>query len=104
MARTRSFLVAHDGVFRDQLSVQLAQDGNYEIVAVRNSGEAHSAIADTVFLFAIIDQGLAEQDGALGMEDLRETGFDAPILLLADASRPPAHGGLDRITKPFRFD
>ena len=96
----RILLVDGDPVLRGTLAEQLAREGFDDIVPAGDFAEARRALAQPC-AFAIIDQNLPDGSGEDLARELRQSGFSAPILLLADDATPDAIG--DRIVKPFRF-
>ena len=108
MPKPKALLIAADGVFRDSLAEQLAREGDTEIVIANSAQGARDAMGDSVFVFAVIDQALSSEDrpqddGAALARDLRDGGFSAPILLLAEPSDDNEDDEWERLAKPFRF-
>ena len=94
-------LVDDDAVLRASLAEQLAQEGPYVVVEAANLAEARQLAGGEVYALAVIDQGLPDGAGDALARELKNQGFDAPILLLADPDAAPPAG--DHIVKPFRF-
>jgi DNA-binding response OmpR family regulator len=102
MPRPKALLIAAPGVFRDQLAEQLAGEEGSEIVTAGSGEEARRLAGESLFAFAVVDDALAEEDGAALAAALEEEGFAAPLLLLCAADRG-GDGGPARLAKPFRF-
>jgi DNA-binding response OmpR family regulator len=96
----RILLVDSDPLLRGTLAEQLAQEGFDDIAPAGNFAQAREALAQPC-AFAIIDQNLPDGSGEEFARELRQNGFSAPILLLADEAASDNEG--DRIAKPFRF-
>ena len=94
-------LVDDDAILRASLAEQLAQEGAYIIVEAANLAEARKLGGENSYALAIIDQSLPDGAGDALARELKNQGFDAPVLLLADPDAPLPAG--DHITKPFRF-
>lgn len=94
-------LVDDDAVLRASLAEQLAREGAYAIVEAANAAEARGLANDNNYAVAIIDQSLPDGAGDALARDLKNKGFEAPVLLLADPDMPAPAG--DHIAKPFRF-
>ena len=94
-------LVEDNAVLRTSLAEQLAREGAYVIVEAGDAAEARRKAHGESYALAIIDQSLPDCAGEALVQDLKNGGFDAPVLLLADADLPPPLG--DHIVKPFRF-
>jgi len=94
-------LVDDDSVLRASLAEQLAHEGAYIIVEAATAAEARLKADGESYALAIIGQGLPDGAGDALARELRNRGFDAPVLLLADPDKPPPVG--DHIVKPFRF-
>ena len=94
-------LVDDDAVLRASLAEQLAQDGAYIVVAAQNAAEARKLAGESDYAVAIIDQGLPDGLGDALARELKNQGFDVPVLLLADPELPTPAG--DHIVKPFRL-
>ena len=96
----RVLLVDADPILRGTLAEQLGREGYGEIVAAGDLAQARNALG-APFAFIIIDQTLPDGSGEGFASELRQQGFAAPILVLADET---AQGGnSERIAKPFRF-
>jgi len=96
----RILLVDGDPVLRGTLAEQLAREGFDDIAPAGDFAQARGALAQPC-AFAIIDQNLPDGSGEDLARELRQGGFSAPILLLADGAASDIIG--DRIAKPFRF-
>jgi DNA-binding response OmpR family regulator len=94
-------LVDDDAVLRASLAEQLAQEGPYLIVEACSAAEARLLAREEGYALAIIDQNLPDGAGDALARELKNQGFDAPILLLAEADGPPLVA--EHIAKPFRF-
>jgi len=103
MPRPKALLIAAPGIFRDQLAQQLAGEEGSDIVAAAGLEEARALMGESLFAFAVIDEALADADGAAVARALEEDGFSAPMLLLASADAPEHDDGLTRLAKPFRI-
>jgi DNA-binding response OmpR family regulator len=97
----RVLLVDEDVVLRASLAEQLAREGSYAVIEAASGAEARGLAKDGGYAFAIIDQSLADGGGDALVQDLKTSGFDAPILFLSeqDGPTPP----VEHIEKPFRF-
>lgn len=102
MARPKALLIAPPGIFRAQLAEQLAGAEGSEIVLAGNAADARAVTAESLFSFAILDDGLADTDAAALARTLEEEGFSAPMLLLT-TGKAEIGDGLTRLAKPFRF-
>ena len=94
-------LVDDDAVLSASLAEQLAQDGAYVVVAAASAAEARKLARENLYAVAIIDQTLPDGAGDALARELKNQGFDAPVLLLADPEMPSPAG--DHIAKPFRL-
>jgi DNA-binding response OmpR family regulator len=94
-------LVEDNAVLRASLAEQLAREGAYVIVEAADAAEARRKAHGESYALAIIDQSLPDGAGEDLARDLKNEGFDAPVLLLAGADSPPPLS--DHIVKPFRF-
>ncbi len=103
MPKPKALLIAAPGVFRDQLAAQLASEEGSDIITAGNAAEARTAIGDSLFSFALIDDALPGEEAVLMARTLEEEGFSAPILLLTPAEKSEVQDGLPRLAKPFRF-
>ena len=102
MASARHILlVDDDAVLRASLGEQLAQEGDYVVVTAANAAEARKLAREYLYAVAIIDQTLPDGAGDALARELKNQGFDAPVLLLADPGLPSPAG--DYIAKPFRL-
>ena len=102
MASARHILlVDDDAVLRASLGEQLAQEGDYVVVTAANAAEARKLAREYLYAVAIIDQTLPDGAGDALARELKNQGFDAPVLLLADPGLPSPAG--DHIAKPFRL-
>jgi len=105
----RVLLVEDDAMLSASLAEQLAQEGDYSVVAVGDCAGARAAAADGLYEFMILDVGLPDGDGRVLCREFRTQGVTCPIVLLtAAASDTDTIQGLDSgandyITKPFRF-
>lgn len=95
-------LVDGDPVLRGTLAEQLAKEGYSDIIPAGSIAEARGALGQPC-AFAIIDQHLPDGSGENFARELRQGGFSAPILVLADDDATAPEGAGDRIAKPFRF-
>ncbi len=103
MPRPKALLIAAPGIFRDQLAQQLAGEEGSDIAAAAGLEEARALAGEQMFAFAVIDEALADTDGAAVARALEEDGFSAPMLLLASADTAERADGLTRLAKPFRI-
>jgi DNA-binding response OmpR family regulator len=103
MSKPKALLIAAPGIFRDQLAQQLAGDGGSDISVAASAAEAQAAATETLFSFAVIDDGLAEEDAVAVARALEDDGFSAPLLLLTAPEKAETQDGLARLAKPFRF-
>jgi DNA-binding response OmpR family regulator len=103
MPRPKALLIAAPGIFRDQLAQQLAGEEGSDIIAAAGLDEARALASEQMFAFAVIDEALADTDGAAVARALEEDGFSAPMLLLASADAAECADGLTRLAKPFRI-
>jgi DNA-binding response OmpR family regulator len=94
-------LVDDDAILRSSLAEQLAREGAYTIVEAADIGEARKRAGEESYALAIIAQRLPDGAGDGLARELKNQGFDAPVLLLADPEAPPPAS--DHIVKPFRF-
>ncbi len=101
--RPKALLIAAPGIFRDQLAVQLAGAEGSEVAMASGLEEARALAGECLFAFAVIDEALGGEDGAMVAHALEEDGFSAPILLLTAAERAEIGDGLTRLAKPFRI-
>jgi DNA-binding response OmpR family regulator len=105
----RVLLVEDDAMLAESLAEQLAQEGDYAVVRAGDIAAAHTAAADGLYEFMILDVGLPDGDGRALCRSFRNTGITCPILLLtgadsdADTIAGLDAGANDYITKPFRF-
>ena len=97
----RLLLVDDDALLRASLAEQLAQEGPYLIVEAGSAAEARLLAREEGYALAIIDQGLPDGAGDALARELKNQGFDAPVLLLAEADGDPPLA--EHIAKPFRF-
>src|SRR5579871_3477840 len=97
----RLLLVDDDAVLRASLAEQLAQEGPYLVVEAASAEEARQRAREDGYALAIIDQELPDGAGDALARELKNQGFDAPVLLLAGADVPPPL--VEHIAKPFRF-
>jgi DNA-binding response OmpR family regulator len=97
----RVLLVDDDKLLRASLAEQLMREGAYAVVEAASGAEAKGLAKDGDYDFAIIDQSLADGTGDALVRDLKISGFDAPILFLAEEDIPPP--SVEHIEKPFRF-
>ena len=103
MPKPKALLIAVPGVFRDQLAAQLASEEGSDIITAGSGAEARIVIGDSMFSFALIDDGLPGEDATALARALEEEGFSAPLLLLTPADKAETADGLARLAKPFRF-
>ena len=103
MARPKALLIAAPGIFRTQLAEQLAGEEGSEIVLAGDGEEARKLAAESLFSFAILDDGLSGEDATGLARALEEDGFSAPMLLLTTLEHAETPDGLARLAKPFRF-
>lgn len=89
----RILFAESDDVLRVSLAEQLQHEG-FEVIGVRNGGDAALAVQANAFSFALI--GLGETLA----NDLKSRGLVCPILLLCDEDTSSAH---ETLVKPFRF-
>ena len=105
----RVLLVEDDAMLSASLAEQLAQEGDYSVVAVGDCAGARAAAADGLYEFMILDVGLPDGDGRVLCREFRTQGVTCPIVLLtaaasdADTIQGLDSGANDYITKPFRF-
>ena len=105
----RVLLVEDDAMLSASLAEQLAQEGDYSVVAVGDCAGARTAAADGLYEFMILDVGLPDGDGRNLCREFRDGGITCPIVLLtaaasdADAIQGLDSGANDYVTKPFRF-
>ncbi len=105
----RVLLVEDDGMLSASLAEQLAQEGDYAVVAVGDCAAARTAVADGLYEFMILDVGLPDGDGRNLCREFRNQGVTCPIVLLtaaasdADTIQGLDSGANDYVTKPFRF-
>jgi len=105
----RVLLVEDDAMLSASLSEQLAQEGDYSVVAVGDCAGARAAAQDGLYEFMILDVGLPDGDGRNLCRAFRDAGITCPIVLLtaaasdADAIQGLDSGANDYVTKPFRF-
>ncbi len=86
--RREALLIAAPGVFRDQLAAQLAaRRRGSDIITAGNAAEARTAIGDSLFSFAVIDDAMPGEEAVILARTLEEEGFSAPILLLSPAEK-----------------
>jgi DNA-binding response OmpR family regulator len=98
----RILLIA--GLLRQSLAEQLQGEGSYAIIEAGSCAEAQAEAGKGDYAVAIIDQSLPDGDGETLVQSLRQAGFAAPILLLAESEAGPKLAGVsERIVKPFRF-
>jgi DNA-binding response OmpR family regulator len=97
----RVLLVDDNEVLRTSLAEQLTREGTYAVVAAANAAEARDLAKDGSYAFAIVDQTLPDGAGEALTEELKNQGFDAPMLLLAEADQPAPR--TEHLKKPFRF-
>ncbi len=103
MARPKALLIAPPGVFRTQLSEQLAGEEGSEIVLADDGAQARKLAVESLFSFAILDDCLSGEDATVLARALEEDGFSAPMLLLSAPEQADIADGLVRLAKPFRF-
>jgi len=105
----RVLLVEDDVMLSASLAEQLAQEGDYLVVAVGDCAGARTAAADGLYEFMILDVGLPDGDGRNLCREFRDSGITCPIVLLtaaasdADTIQGLDSGANDYVTKPFRF-
>src|SRR5512139_3020403 len=105
----RVLLVEDDAMLSDSLSEQLAQDGDYSVVAVGDCAGAREAAGQGLYEFMILDVGLPDGDGRDLCGEFRGSGVACPIILLTaadsdtDTIKGLSSGANDYVTKPFRF-
>src|SRR5512142_2247931 len=105
----RVLLVEDDAMLSAALAEQLAQEGDYTVVAVGDCAAARTAAADGLYGFMILDVGLPDGDGRDLCREFRNQGVTCPIVLLtaaasdADTIQGLQSGANDYVTKPFRF-
>jgi DNA-binding response OmpR family regulator len=105
----RVLLVEDDAMLSASLAEQLAQEGDYSVVAVGDCAGARAAATDGLYEFMILDVGLPDGDGRTLCREFRERGVTCPIVLLtaaasdADTIEGLDSGANDYVTKPFRF-
>jgi DNA-binding response OmpR family regulator len=97
----RVLLVDHDAVLRASLAEQLAREGSYSVVEAASAAEARGLSKDGSYALAIIDQNLPDGAGDALARELKNQGFDAPVLLLLERDAPPP--AAEHLEKPFRF-
>jgi DNA-binding response OmpR family regulator len=97
----RVLLVDDDAVLRASLAEQLTREGPYAVVEAASAAEARGLARDGGYAVAIVDQALPDSAGDALARELKNQGFDAPVLLLAEAEAPPP--AAEHIAKPFRF-
>ncbi|MGH6828698.1 MAG: response regulator transcription factor, partial [Rhizomicrobium sp.] len=97
----RVLLVDDDGVLRASLAEQLAREGTYAVVEASSRAQACGLARDGGYDFAIIDQSLEDGTGDALVRELKVSGFDAPILFLAEQAT--AALPVEQLEKPFRF-
>lgn len=103
MPKLKALLIAAPGVFRDQLAAQLTREEGSNIITASSGAEARTVMGDSLFSFALIDDGLASEDATALALALEEEGFGAPMLLLTQGDKAESQDGLARLLKPFRF-
>ncbi len=103
--RARVLLIDCDAGLLSVLSEQLEHDGEFVTETAEDAADAMNAVATGIFDLALVDTGLADMDGPDLCREMRQHGFEAPIILLgADDGNPAADcGANDRIAKPFRI-
>jgi len=105
----RVLLVEDDAMLSASLAEQLAQEGDYDVVAAGDCATARAAAGEGLYEFMILDVGLPDGDGRDLCGELRSRGVTCPIVLLtavdtdADTIKGLEAGANDYITKPFRF-
>jgi len=105
----RVLLVEDDAMLSDSLAEQLAQDGDYSVVAVGDCAGARDAAGQGLYEFMILDVGLPDGDGRDLCREFRTSGVTCPIILLTaadsdtDTIKGLSSGANDYVTKPFRF-
>jgi len=105
----RVLLVEDDAMLSASLAEQLAQEGDYSVVAVGDCAGARAASQDGLYEFMILDVGLPDGDGRSLCREFRDQGVTCPVVLLtaaasdADTIQGLASGANDYVTKPFRF-
>ena len=98
MARPkRILLVDENSVPRHSLAEQLAQEGAYTVIEAGSAAEARAA-GD--YLFVLIDSDLEGGNGESLADELRQSGFNGPILLLSSGAPGARH---ETLAKPFRL-
>ena len=98
----RVLLVDGNALLRGSLAEQLGREGVYTIVQAGSVAQAR-ADAPGDHAAAILDEQLPDGDGESLAALLRQNGFAAPILLLADSETGPSGAVSERIAKPYRF-
>jgi len=105
----RVLLVEDDAMLSASLAEQLAQEGDYSVVAAGDCAAARAAAADGLYEFMILDVGLPDGDGRDLCRAFRAQGVTCPIVLLTAAAGDTdtieglEAGANDYVTKPFRF-
>ena len=105
----RVLLVEDDAMLSASLAEQLAQDGDYSVVAVGDCAGARDAAGQGLYEFMILDVGLPDGDGRDLCGEFRSSGVTCPIILLtaadsdSDTIKGLSSGANDYVTKPFRF-
>jgi DNA-binding response OmpR family regulator len=105
----RVLLVEDDAMLSDSLAEQLAQDGDYSVMAVGDCAGAREAAGQGLYEFMILDVGLPDGDGRDLCGEFRASGVTCPIILLtaadsdSDTIKGLSSGANDYVTKPFRF-
>lgn len=105
----RVLLVEDDAMLSASLAEQLAQDGDYSVVATGDCAGARDAAGQGLYEFMILDVGLPDGDGRDLCGEFRGSGVTCPIILLTaadsdtDTIKGLSAGANDYVTKPFRF-
>lgn len=101
-------IIEEDDTIRELLRAELASSAPWEIAARKNFEEERNFLAESGCDVLLLETGRNFAARRLQLQELRESGFCAPIILLSDAEGDSESllgnsGANDYVAKPFRI-
>jgi DNA-binding response OmpR family regulator len=110
MAQLKTILIIDDDDdLRDLVREQLEQDSEFATVGAATAAEGLKAASEKRPDLVLLDLDLPDQNGREVLQQLREAGVTAPVIMLtaadgeADTVMGLDAGASDYVTKPYRF-